>query len=97
MKFVTIRDFRNQTAAIRKSLRDEHEIVVTSNGRPFAILAEVDEDSFEDRLAALRRARARALLDRIRAKAKARGVDKLTMEEIDAEIAQARREARGGK
>lgn len=94
MKFVSIREFRNQTAAIRKALKSEHEIVVTCNGKPFAILAEVDEGTFEDRLKALRQARARALLDRIRAKAKARGVDRLTMEEIDAEIAAARREAR---
>jgi prevent-host-death family protein len=94
MKFVTMRDFRNKTAAIRKSLRAEHEIVVTSNGRPFAILADVDEDNFEEKLAALRRTRAHALLDRIHAKAKARGVDGLTMGEIDAEIAASRRERR---
>ena len=92
MKFVTIRDFRNKTAAIRKALTSEHEIVLTSNGRPFALLTDVDEDSFEEKLAALRRTRAYAVLDRIRTKAKATGVDKLTIEEIDAEIAKARRE-----
>ncbi len=97
MKFVTIRDFRNKTASIRKSLSTEHEIVVTSNGRPFAILADVDEENFEEKLAALRRTRARALVDRIRTKARARGVDTMTMEEIDAEIAAARREARQGQ
>ena len=32
MKFVSVRDSRNQTAAIRKALESEHEIVVTSNG-----------------------------------------------------------------
>ena len=92
MKFVTIRDFRNKTSTIRKALTSEHEIVLTSNGRPFALLTDVDEDSFEEKLAALRRTRAYAVLDRIRTKAKATGVDKLTMEEIDAEIAKARRE-----
>jgi prevent-host-death family protein len=97
MKFVTMRDFRNKTAAIRETLRDEHEIVVTSNGRPFAILADVDEENFEEKLAALRRARARALVKRIRDKAKARGVDGMTMAEIDEEIAAARRERRARK
>ena len=97
MKFVIIRDFRNKTASIHKTLTAEHEIVVTSNGRPFAILAEVDEDTFEEKPAALRRARARALVDRIRAKAKARGMDEVTMAEINAEIAVARREVREGK
>ena len=97
MKFVTIRDFRNRAAAIRKDLRTEHEIVLTSNGRPFAILADVDEDTFEEKLAALRRARANAALDRIQARAKATGAHRLTMPEIEAEIAEVRREARRGK
>lgn len=97
MKFVSLRDFRTRTPQIRKDLNTQHEIVLTANGRPIAILAKVDEDSFEERLKALRRSRARALLDRIRAKAKARGVDKLTMAEIDAIIAKVRREKRVGK
>ena len=97
MKFVTIRDFRNKTAAIRKDLSSEHEIVLTANGRPFAIVADVDEDTFEEKLAALRRTRAYAVLDRVRARARATGVDKLTMDEIDAEIAKARRERQRGK
>jgi len=94
MKFVSIRDFRNKTAAIRTDLETEHEIVLTANGQPFAILADVDEDSFEEKLTALRRTRARALLDRIRARAKETGADRLTMAEINAEIARARRERR---
>jgi len=92
MKFVSVRDFRNRTAAIRKALETEQEMVLTANGKPFAILAGVNEDSFEQRLAALRRARNRALLDELRAEAKAHGVDKMTMEEIDEVIARARRE-----
>ena len=94
MKFVSIRDFRNQTAAIRKALSTEHEIVLTASGRPVALLTDVDEDTFEEKLAALRRTRADALLNRIRTRAKETGVHRLTMEEIDAEIAKARRERR---
>jgi antitoxin (DNA-binding transcriptional repressor) of toxin-antitoxin stability system len=97
MKFVTIRDFRNKTAAIRKALSAEHEIVLTANGRPIALLADVDEDTFEEKLAALRRTRAYAVLDRIQARAKEMGANKLTTGEIDAEIAKARRERRAGR
>ena len=97
MKFVSVRDLRNKTAAIREALKTEHEIVVTCNGKPFAILAEADEDTFEEKLAVLRRARARAVLDRIRARAKEQGLDKLTMKEIDAEIARARGERQSGR
>ena len=94
MKFVTIREFRNHTAAIRKTLESEHEMVLTANGRPFAILANADEESFEEKLAALRRTRARILFDRIGAQARAAGKDKMTMKEIDAIIAKARAERR---
>ena len=97
MKFVSLRDFRTRTSDIRKDLSTQHEIVLTANGRPIAILAQVDEDDFEERLKALRRSRARALLDRVQAKAKARGVDKLTMKQIDAIVAKTRRERRSGE
>ncbi len=92
MKFVTIRDFRNQTARIRKELATDHEIVVTANGKPMAILAEVDEENFERRLAALRRERVQRMLNGIRSRAEESGVDRMTMKEIDAEIRKARRE-----
>ena len=97
MRFVSIRDFRNSTAGIRKALKKEHEIVVTANGKPFAILADVDEESFEVRLETMRRARFHAILDRMQATAKARGVDKMTMEEVDAVIARVRRERRAAR
>ncbi len=51
MKFVTIREFRNSTAAVRKRLDSEHEMVLAAHRRPFAILTEADKDSFEDGLA----------------------------------------------
>jgi antitoxin (DNA-binding transcriptional repressor) of toxin-antitoxin stability system len=94
MKFVSIRDFRNQTARIRKELAVEHEIVVTANGKPMAILADVDEESVEKRLEALRRERVQRMLNRIRVRSKTEKVDQMNMKEIDAEIAKARRERR---
>jgi len=97
MRFVSVRDFRNGSAAIRRALKAEHEIVVTANGKPFAILAGVDEESFEGRLEALRRARFHGALDRMQATARARGVDGMTMEEIDAVIARVRRERRAAR
>jgi hypothetical protein len=71
--------------------------VLTANGRPIAIPAQVDEDTFEDRLKSLRRARAHAALDRIRAGARENGTDRMTMAQIDAVIAKARRERRAAR
>ena len=71
--------------------------ILTANGKPFAILAGVDEDSFEDRLAALRRGRAGSALGRIRAKARADGLNGMSMAQIDAVIAKARRARRAAR
>lgn len=97
MRFVSLRDLRSRTAAIRKDLAAQHEIVLTANGRPIAILTGVNEDDFERRLSDLRRSRARAVLSRIREKASEKGTDLLTMGEIDAVVAKARRGRRGRK
>jgi len=97
MKFVTIREFRNKTAEIRKDLEAEREVVLTANGRPFALLSRLDPDTVEDEIIALRRARARVAIARMRAQAKAQGLDKMTMEEIDAIIADVRRKRRVSK
>jgi antitoxin (DNA-binding transcriptional repressor) of toxin-antitoxin stability system len=97
MKFVTIREFRNHTAAVRKELQTEREIILTANGRPFAMMTPVAPDTVEREVLALRRARARTLLDEIRAEARAAGMDKWTMEDMDAFIAKARAERRAAK
>ena len=94
MKFITIRDLRSSTARLRKDLKTDREVVVTANGRPFAIMTRVEPDRVEEEILAIRRARAHAALSRIRAKAKADGLDRMTMGEIDAIIAKARRERR---
>lgn len=91
MKFVTIRDFRSGTAAIRRDLAREQEIVLTANGRPIAIISPTDADTVEEYLLALRRARARLALDRIRARARARGLDRLGADEIEAVVSEVRR------
>jgi len=94
MKFVTIRDFRNKTAEIRKDLDSEREIVLTANGRPFTLLSRLDPDTVEDEIMAVRRARARLAIDRMRAQAKAEGLDRMTMDEIDSVIADVRKRNR---
>ncbi len=97
MKFATIREFRSKTAAMRKSLEREQEIILTSKGRPVALVTRLNSDTVEEELKAIRLARFRVAVDQIRAEAKASGVDKMTMKEINAIIAEARREKRASK
>jgi antitoxin (DNA-binding transcriptional repressor) of toxin-antitoxin stability system len=57
MKFLTVRDLRGKSAEIWKKLPTEREMVITSNGRPIAILAAINEANLEESLAAFRQAR----------------------------------------
>ena len=95
MKFITIRDLRGNTARIRKDLEAEGEVVITANGRPFAVMTRVKPDRLEEEILAIRRARAASALSRMRVKARAQALDRLTMDQIDAIIAEARRERLG--
>jgi prevent-host-death family protein len=94
MEFVTIRDLRLKPGEVWDKLRQQREIILTSNGRPVAVIAGVGENDVEETVAALRRARAQAAVSRLRRAAAERGVDKLTAAEIESEIAQVRRERR---
>ena len=97
MKFVTIRDLRANTGRLRKDLKDGREVVITANGRPFALMTPVEPDTVEEEVLAIRRARAQAALSRIRAKAKDEGLDRTRAAGIDAIIAKVRRERRGSE
>jgi prevent-host-death family protein len=94
MEFVTIRDLRLRPSEVWDKLRQQHEIILTSNGRPVAVIADVREDNLEETVAALRRARAQAAVSRLRQKAAAEGRDGMSNADIEAEIAQARHERR---
>lgn len=91
MRFVSVRDLRSRGRQVWKELESEKELVITSNGRPIALLTGVNEKNFEQILRDLRRARAlRAIEEMQRASVQA-SLDKMADEEIEIEIRQARR------
>lgn len=90
MKYLSIRDLRANTAAVRKSLATEGEIVVTASGKPIAVLAPVSPDSVEETIVAIRRARFTKALDQAHAAAKEAGLAALSMDEVDTLVTRAR-------
>ena len=68
MKFVAIRELRSKTASIRQDLAQAREIVLTANGRPFAVMTPVSPDTVEEEIQAIRRARTRAAVDALRSR-----------------------------
>ena len=91
MKFLSVRDLRGKSAQIWKELPDEREMVVTNNGRPIAILAAINETNLEESLAAFRRARAIEAVVSLQRKSLAKGMDRISLDEINAEIKSVRK------
>jgi antitoxin (DNA-binding transcriptional repressor) of toxin-antitoxin stability system len=94
MKFLSVRDLRSKSAEVWKGLAEEREMVVTSNGRPIAVLSAVTEETLEETLAAIRRSKAIAAVSELQRRSIERGTDAITQAEIDAEIAAVRRARR---
>jgi prevent-host-death family protein len=94
MKFISSRELRINPGAVWKRLRQEKDLVITSNGKPVAVLTSAEEDSLEDVLTTLRQGRAQAAVAHIRQAAVAHGLDKLTDEAIQDVVRKTRREGR---
>ena len=91
MKFVSVRDLRGKSAQLWKALSDEREMIVTSNGRPIAILAAISESNLEESLAAFRQARAVEAVASLQRRSVEHGTGRITMDEIDTEIKSVRK------
>jgi antitoxin (DNA-binding transcriptional repressor) of toxin-antitoxin stability system len=62
------------------------EIIVTSHGKPIAILSGVTEENLGKKLQAIRRSRALVALEEMQKKSLELGLDKFTDSQIEAEI-----------
>ena len=95
MKTVTVRDLRSRTAKVWRELVRDRELIVTSNGRPVAVLSTADEESVEETLAAFRQARASRAVLKAQMQSVRTGKSKLSSAEIEKEIAAVRTRRRG--
>ena len=91
MRFVSVRELRSRSSAVWKALADERELVITSNGKPIALLSATSEEQLEESLDAVRRARAQAAVAAIQDASLKAGTHGISLEEINAEIDAVRR------
>ena len=92
MKIVSDREFRNEPGKVRKEL-DKQNVVITSRGRPYAVLLPIDKpQNMEQVLELAERIKAQMALSSVRQKAIDNGLDKMTATEIDVEIEQVRKQ-----
>jgi antitoxin (DNA-binding transcriptional repressor) of toxin-antitoxin stability system len=91
VKFLSVRDLRGKSAQVWKDLPREREMVITSSGRPIAILAAVNESNLEEAVSAFRQARAVEAVAALQRRSVEQGKDRLSLEEINAEVNEVRK------
>ena len=91
MQFVSVRDLRGNSSAVWKKLQTEREMVITSNGKPIAVLSAVSETSLEETLKAIRQSVAVASVNSMQEQSVRSGRVKLSLKEINSAIAAVRR------
>ena len=86
MKFLSVRDLKTKSSQVWKDLPEQKEMIVTSNGRPIALLSSINENNLEQVLNAFRQARATNAVATVQYESAQKGTDKISMDEINAEI-----------
>jgi hypothetical protein len=92
MKFLSVRELRTSTNKLKSLLAKNGNIIVTTNGKPLSLMLPVDEANMEETLNDLIRIRAKRVFEEMQMQSVKNGTDKMTMAEIDAEIAAYRQE-----
>ncbi|MDE0178831.1 MAG: type II toxin-antitoxin system Phd/YefM family antitoxin [Gammaproteobacteria bacterium] len=94
MDFISVRQLRTESAAVWEALTAARDLVVTSNGKPIAVLSATSAEELETSLAALRQARAQLAVSAMQQRARETGADRLTLDDINAEIEAVRSQRR---
>jgi antitoxin (DNA-binding transcriptional repressor) of toxin-antitoxin stability system len=90
MQTITVEQLQQNANEILGQLSEEPDFIVTTDGKPVAILTKMVGKDIQSSLAALRRARAIAAVADMQRVAAEAGLDRMTPEEIDEEIRAAR-------
>ena len=91
MRFISVRDLRLKPGEVWKLTKQEKDLIITSNGRPIAILVGKTEETLEEELDAIQRARALRALGSLQKESVLKGTDQISSAEIDLEISAVRR------
>jgi prevent-host-death family protein len=91
MKFVTVRDFRSRPRQVWKQLEKQEEMIITSNGKPVALLTSLSDETLENTLKTVRKAKALAAISSMQIKSMEKGTNKLTLGQINEEISEVRK------
>lgn len=85
MRFISVRELNTKPREVWGKIQNE-EIVITSNGKPIALLSAVSEETLEKMIRTIRRSRALLALEEMQKKSVKSGLNRLAESQIEAEI-----------
>lgn len=97
MKFYSVRDLRTTPKEMWDDLSSEGEIVVTNNGKPTAVMIDLNGADFEGVISAVRQAGAMMALNKLQLESVLHGLGRLSLEDINKEINAARDEMKAAE
>ncbi len=86
MDFISVRQLRTKSAPVWTALLRTKDLVVTSNGKPIAVLSTTTPATLEASLAALRQARAQLAVAAMQQRAREAGADRFALDDVNADI-----------
>ncbi len=92
IRMISMRELRNTPGKFWKTLKGDKAVALAVNGVPRAVVVAIPEGDLEEVVSLVTRVRAQQATEMARRLSAARGTDRMTMDEIDAEIATARQE-----
>ena len=92
MEFMTVRELSKSPKDTLTRLSKDGKAVLTSNGKPQALIFKIDGESFERTLSLLQKLEFMQNLDEMRFTSMRNGNADMSLDEINAEIASARKE-----
>ena len=90
---VSVRDVNVAPDRVWAQLRENHNLILTSEGRPLALMISLEDEDPEEMLRSLRILRGQKAVERMQSGAAQRGLDRMTLAEINQEIAATRMES----
>lgn len=91
---VSVGDVQLEPERVWAHLRESQNLLITSEGRPLALMISVERDDPEEMLSSLRLLRAQKAVERMRAVAAQKRLTDMTLAEINQKIVLARTERR---
>jgi len=86
MVALSIRDLRNEPGKVERVLTEERVVILNKNRQPLAIMLDVSTQSIETVVKLTSQIRALQAVTEMRSAARAQGLDRLSPDEIQAEV-----------